>query len=325
MRITYLGYTFLAYSKYAIRSLLRKFIFNEIRMFTSFISEQYSTYKKAFEYFCKNPQMLIEIEHFVMKELLHFVDLNLPEIVRDYNEASYLFPFWKNYPPLDRGREPRGDQYPWIEVGEQVFGNKLSRYFANNFGIKDSGLPSGSDDRCIISSERIKQILGITNSVWIFIDIKSAGPRDDFNHAVMSPYQISGSGNWVHKNSGIKNDPIRAIGPRVMHDFLCSLSPIYILSDGTIAPLVTFVIKPVYSMDTNEKGENTGQPLKKIKIASIPNGILLTHNPNYNALYPGLFYPGKDDKQKDLRRIRARVSFDKLEEIADWRINNIYV
>lgn len=294
-------------------------------MFTKYISEQYSAYKEAFNYFVTHPQSLIEIERFIMKELLHFIDLNLPEIVRDYNEASYLFPFWKNYPPLDRGRDPRGDQYPWIEVGEQVFGNKLSRYFANNFVIKDSGLPSGSDDRCIISSERIKQILGITNSVWVFIDIKSAGPRDDFNHAVMSPYQISGSGIWDHKMDGVKNDPIIAVGTRATHEFLCSLSPIYVLSDGTIAPLVTFVIKPIYSMETNEIGDNIGQPLEKIKIASIPNGILLSHNPNYISMYPGLFYPGKDDKKKDARKIRARVSFDILEEIADWRIRNLYV
>lgn len=294
-------------------------------MFTEFISDQYSAYHAAFTHFYSNPQSLMEIEQFVMKELLHFIDLNMPEIVRDYNEASFLFPFWKNYPPLDRGRNPRGDQYPWIEVGEQVFGNKLSRYFANNFTIKDSGLPSGTDGRCIISSERIKQILGITNSVWIFVDIKSAGPRDDFNHAVMSPYQVSGSGNWDNEMDGVKNDPIMAVGSRASHEFLCSLSPIYILSDGTIAPLITFVIKPVYSMMTNEKGENIGQPLEKIKIASIPNGILLTHNPNYNSIYPGLFYPGKDDKNKDSRKIRARVSFDILEKIADWRVKNIYV
>lgn len=294
-------------------------------MFTEFISEQYSVYKAAFSHFADNPQFLIGIERFVMKELLHFIDLHIPEIVRDYNEASYLFPFWKNYPPLDRGRNPRGDQYPWIEVGEQVFGNKLSRYFANNFTIKDSGLPSGADERCIISSERIKQILEITDSVWIFIDIKSAGPRDDYNHAVMSPYQVSGSGNWKRMLDGVRNEPITAIGSRVTHEFMCSLAPIYVLSDGTIAPLVTFAIKPVYAMQTNDKGNTIGQPLEKIKIASIPNGILLTHNPNYNSIYPGLFYPGKDDKNKDAQKIRARISFDILEKIDTWRVSNICV
>lgn len=257
-----------------------------------------------------------------MSELLHFTDLHLPEIARDYNEASYLYPFWENYPPLDRGRSPKGDQYPWIEVGEQVFGNKLARYFANNFAVKDSGLPSGPDDRCIISSERIRQILGITDSVWVFIDIKSAGPRDDFNHAVMSPYQVSGSGNWESVYDGVKNDPIHAVGSRASHEFLCALPPVYVLSDGTIAPLVTFAVNPIYSM-IFDGDRNIGQPLRRIKIASIPNGILLTRNPDYNSSYPGLFYPGKDDKSKDSRKLRARISFDLLSQIADWRVTQI--
>lgn len=293
-------------------------------MFYDHVNSQFESYKKAVDFFENNPSRLIELEKFVNNEILHFIDLHLPEIVRDYNEASYLHPFWKNYPPLDRGRNPRGDQYPWIEVGEQVFGNKLSRYFANNFAIKDAGLPSGADDRCIIASERIKQILGITDSVWVFIDIKSAGPRDNFEHAVMSPYQISGSGNWKKLYDGVTNDPIKAIGKSATHDFMCSLSPIYVLSDNTIAPLVTFAIKPIYSMKHHNE-EMVGQPLDKIKLASIPNGLLLTHNPNYLDKYPGLFYPGKDDKGKDPRKIRARVSFDILKEIANWRITELSI
>lgn len=293
-------------------------------MFNQYNELQFVEYNKAVKYYTSNFSKLIEIEKFVMDEILHFIDLHLPEITRDYNEASYLYPFWKNYPPLDRGRSPVGDQYPWIEVGEQVFGNKLSRYLAANFSVKDSGLPSGSDDRCVISSERIKQILGITDSVWVFIDIKSAGPRDDFNHAVMSPYQISGSGIWKHKSDGVTNNPIKAYGKKVSHDFLCSLSPIYVLSDGTIAPLVTFAIKPVYGM-IQDNGVNEGQPLNKIKVASIPNGLLLTQKPNYLEGHPHLFFPGKDDKSKDLRKIRARVSFDILKEIDNWRVKEIHV
>lgn len=293
-------------------------------MFDQYSDIQFSSYKCAFDFYKKNPECLINIEHFVMDEICHFIDLHLPEIKRDYDEASYLHSFWKNYPPLDRGRAPVGDQYPWIEVGEQVFGNKLSRYFASNFSVKDSGLPSGADDRCIISSERIKQILKNTNSVWVFVDIKSDGPRDDFNHAVMSPYQVSGSGNWEIKEAGVKNDPIIASGKIATHDFLCSLSPIYILSDKTIAPLTTFVIKPIYKMLT-EDAKTVGQPLNKIKIACIPNGLLLTKNPNYTKEYPGLFFPGKDDKKKDLRKIRARVSFDILKQIAPWRVKEISI
>ena len=293
-------------------------------MFYDYKEIQFSEYNKSVNYYKENYYRLITIEQFVMCEIIHFIDLHLPEITRDYNEASNLYSFWKNYPPLDRGRSPVGDQYPWIEVGEQVFGNKLSRYFAANFRVKDSGLPSGADDRCIISSERIKQILRITDSVWVFIDIKSAGPRDDFDHAVMSPYQISGSGVWDTIDEGVKNAPIKATGKHVSHDFLCSLAPIYVLSDGTIAPLVTFAIKPVYKMIYDGE-KNVGQPLSKIKIACIPNGLLLTQAPNYIKNHPHLFFPGKDDKSKDPRKIRARVSFGVLKEIDDWRVKEIYI
>lgn len=132
-------------------------------MFTQYAETQYAAYQEAFAFFKQNPQRLIEAEKFVMDEIIHFIDIHQPEIKRDYDEASYLYSFWKNYPPLERGRAPVGDQYPWIEVGEQVFGNKLQRHFNANFSVKDSGLPSGADDRCIISSERIRQILGLTD------------------------------------------------------------------------------------------------------------------------------------------------------------------
>ena len=74
-----------------------------------------------------------------------------------------------------------------------------------------------------------------------------------------------------------------------------------------------------------ECDETIGQPLTKIKVANIPNGILLTKNPNYNKLHPGLFFPGKDDKRKDERKMRARISFDLLGEIAEWRIKELPV
>lgn len=293
-------------------------------MFEDHIEEQFRNYGDAVRYYAANPECLINIERFVMDEIMHFLNLHIPEIKRDYDEASRLYPFWKNYPPLDRGRAPVGDQYPWIEVGEQVFGNKLSRYFASNFKIRDTGLPSGADDRCIISSERIREILGITDSVWVFIDIKSSGPRDEAEHAVMSPYQISGSGNWEYPEDGVRNDPIMASGKRKTHPFLCSMSPLYVLSDGLLAPLAVFVIKPEYGM-LYKDGRNVGQPLRKIKVASVPNGLLLTRNPAYLKQYPHLFFPGKDDRSKDDRKVRARVSFGILEEIDRWRVKEMQV
>lgn len=73
---------------------------------------QFAKYNGVLGYYKEHYFRLVDIERFVMNEILHFINLHLPEIVRDYNEASYLHPFWKNYPPLDRGRAPVGDQYP---------------------------------------------------------------------------------------------------------------------------------------------------------------------------------------------------------------------
>jgi hypothetical protein len=67
-------------------------------------------------------------------------------------------------------------------------------------------------------------------------------------------------------------------------------------------------------------GTQKGQPLESIKNICVPNGILLCYDPNYLSQYPGLFFSGKDDKGKDPRKVRARVSFDILKTIAPWRV-----
>lgn len=72
-------------------------------------------------------------------------------------------------------------------------------------------------------------------------------------------------------------------------------------------------------MGLSEDGER-GQPLESIMNICVPNGLLLTIAPNYLNNYPGLFYPGKDDKKKDPKKVRVRVSFEILREIAPWRV-----
>ena len=293
-------------------------------MYTTHQFNQWDRYKRAKSFLVHSPSSLIAVEKYLNAKLWSFLTRNKNTIHEDYDESSYLYSFWKNYPPEDRGRAPKHDQFPWIEVGEQVFGSKLSRFLDKNFTVKDPGIPSGSDYRYLISSPDIRSILGFTDSIWLFVDIKSVGPRDNFDHAVMSTYQISGSGDWSVMDQGVKNEPINAIGSRNNHLFYCSLPPIYVLSDETIAPLVTFAIKPVYSM-MHKGNVNIGQPLNKIKVASIPNGLLLTKEPNYIEQHPKLFFPGKDDKSKDLRKIRARVSFDILKKIDSWRVREICI
>ncbi len=291
-------------------------------MFNSARHDQFQRYKEARTYFLQNPGTLISLEKLMSDSLYDLLDRNVDEIVSDYDEASKLYPFWQNYPPDNRGRMPKGDQYPWIEVGEQVFGNKLLRLLEDRFKLRDAGLPSGPDKRMILSSNEIREAYdGFTDSCWLFLDIKSVGPRDDQEHAVMSHNQVSGDGKWDKEEDPLRNTPITAQGVRTSHKFHVAIPPIYILSDGTIAPVVSVVIKPVYRMlSLKAKSSGKGQPLQRMSVVTIPNGLLLTKNPGYLKKYPRLFFPGKDDKGKKANKIRARVSFGLLRKIDSWRV-----
>jgi Restriction endonuclease BglI len=287
---------------------------------------QFNLYNLARNHFIANPNCLIELECFLTNHLVSLITTHLEEIKRDYNEASYLYPFWENYPPDDRGRQSIKDQYPWIEVGEHAIGSKLPRLLSQTFHIRDTGFPTGADQRFILTNNDIsKATQGFTDSAWLFVDIKSVGPRDDQDHTVMSHNQVSGNGIWSNPNDGVRNTTLQAIGTRASHDFHASLPPIFILSDATVVPLVIIALKPVYQMlQTSILGvRNDGQPLQRIDIACIPNGLLLTQNPNYLGKHQGLLFPGKDDKSKDPRKLRARVSFTILKKIHFWRVQSI--
>lgn len=294
-------------------------------MFNQYRAKQHKIYNKARTYFIEHPNKLIELEKYITDAVEDSLKRNLKEIEEEYNEASYLYPFWENYPPDERGRAPKGDQFPWIEVGEHTIGTKLSRILTTTFNVKDYGLPTGADQRLLLRNEKISAILGIPHSAaWLFSDIKSVGPRDDADHTVMSHNQISGDGEWNQPNEGVKNRILTAQGARTSHPFHCSIPPLYVLSDETIAPMINVVIKPVYDM-LGLKGKDNGQPLKRITLATIPNGLLLTTNPDYLEKYPNLLFPGKDDKDKNPMKVRARVSFEILRNIDHWRVREIYV
>lgn len=297
-------------------------------MINLYRQQQFQLYNSARNYFIASPNALIELERFLTNHIVSLVKSNLAEIKNDYNEASYLYPFWENYPPEDRGRQPIMDQYPWLEVGEHTIGAKLPRLLVNSFDVRDTGIPTGADQRFVISSKNILEATqGFTNSAWLFIDIKSVGPRDDQDHTVMGHNQVSGDGTWENSQAGVRNSILQAIGARASHDFHASIPPIYVLSDGTIAPVVIIALKPVYQMlQANHSNiRNNGQPLERIDVACIPNGLLLTQNPNYLNTYRGILFPGKDDKSKDPRKLRVRVSFSLLKKIHPWRVESILV
>lgn len=295
-------------------------------MFNKFRKTQFDLYNKARKYFIDNYKELINLEKYLADYFYNILSKNLDEIVFDYNESSHLFPFWQKYPPDDRGRQPKGDQFPWLEVAEHVFGAKISRFLGKDFFVKDTGLPTGPDQRFVVKSGTISKFTNnFTDSCWLFVDIKSVGPRDDQDHTVMSHNQISGDGIWKNENEGISNSVMTAVGQRTSHSFYCTIPPIYILSDSTIAPVIHIVVKPIYGMLSLEKNQGGGQPLRRITVIVIPNGVLLEKKPNYLASFPSLFFPGKDDKTKNPLKVRCRVSFSILRSIADWRVREIYI
>jgi len=275
-------------------------------MFNEFRKTQYELYDKARKHFVSNYEQLIELEKYFFSVLYKTLVNSLDEIVRDYNEASYLYPFWQNYPPDDRGRRPKGDQFPWIEVGEHSLGCKLPRLLGKHFEIRDIGLPTGPDQRLVVKDDNISKVTEkFTDSCWLFIDVKSVGPRDDQDHTVMSHNQVSGRGEWTEFEKGVENKIIQAKGKRTSHPFYCSIPPIYVLSDGKILPVILLVVKPVYKMlSLNGNSKQRGQPLNRITVVSIPNGLLLEEKPNYLKKYPSLFFPGKDDKDKNANKVR---------------------
>mgnify|MGYP002944414675 FL=1 len=281
----------------------------------------FDQYHRAREHFIENSHQLIAIEKYLMLVINNLIQNRYDDMERDYNEASYLHAFWANYPPEDRGRAPVGDQIPWIEVGEQAIGHQLSRRLAYEFPVVEIGLPSGADNRFVLYSDEIADIThGLTRCAFVFLDIKSVGPRDDFDHIVLSPYQVSGDGLWAHPNQNMTHSAMDVVGARARHTFFPAIAPIYAFSNGEIAPTVHLFVKPIYRMLSVP---HQGQPLKSIVTVCVPNGLLLTTNPNYLQRYPQLFFPGKDDKTKDPRKIRVRVSFRLLNCIAPWRVGII--
>ena len=331
-------------------------------MFDVHRGAMHSAYQTARAHFLAHREELIAVEKLLHETVFGILSEHVEAFRKDYDEASFLYPFWQNYPPEERGRAPRGDQFPWIEVGEHSIGCKLARYLGEHFKLRDVGLPAGTDQRFVVQSKEIKERLHISDAAMLFIDIKSVGPRDDFKHTVLSPFQVSGDGWWEDVEVGVKNTPLTAQGSRSSHEFHCALPPLYVLSDGTVVPCVSLFLKPVYQMlslneevrlelavaqgttdeppdddplPRTEHGDEAskqvgkilakGQPLRRFTLATLPNGLLLAGETGYLRRFPGLFFPGKDDTTVKAKNRRARISFQILEAIALWRVSSLAV
>lgn len=283
-------------------------------------------YLQARESLIDEPSLIINIEKYIDDQLKEMVDEIIDKVALEFNAASQLYPFWQNYPPLERGRKPIGNQFPWIEVGEHTLGTKIARVIADKFEVSDVGFPTGADQRFVVSHSKISELTkGLTDSAWVCIDIKSAGPTDQASNTVMSPNQVSGSGNWDSEEGGVLNDPLKAIGKKRSHDFYPALPPLIILPGGKIAITLTYAIKPNYETRFNDLSQSwSGQPLERLDLVCIPNGLLLSKNPGYALTHEGLLFPGKDDKNKNPLKMRARVSFNILNQINNWRHEEIW-
>jgi hypothetical protein len=295
-------------------------------VYTDYVAMQYENYRQARDFFLTHPERLLNAEKYVMRCISETLQDFREEFTVDYNEASYLYPFWGSYPPDDRGNRPTGDQFPWIEVGEHTVGHKAERLMGGRFNIREVGLPSGSDDRYELSNSALKDILGITDGVMVFLDTKSTGPTDNDSDLVLSGYQVSGDGIWDDPKQPLRNSVILAHGKRATSEFQPRLAPVYCLTDGRVIPSIHLFLKTLYSVDPRDDSSGLmegGQPLNEVTIACMPNGLLMFVNPDYHDKYPRLFYPGKDDKSVPTIKRRVRVGIDTLKTINSWRVRHV--
>lgn len=242
--------------------------------------------------------LIVALEQYYMDVLLNIVMSSIDEIYKDFGLAIELAPFWINYPPLQRGRAPRGTATPWGEVGEKTISSCLIRALSSHIpSITFPGLPLGGHIRFA------------TNAAFVHFDIKLTGPNDNPNEIVASPHQIAGDGRYW-QNNGVVNSLVSITGQKAHMDFQPELPPFYVL-DNHILVCLTYFLKVVYTV----RGPGD-QPLDYLELACVPNGLLLFDGPIY-AQNRGLLIPGKDEKDHPKKRVRVRL--EPLATLAHWR------
>lgn len=225
------------------------------------------------------------------------------EIKKDFDRAAELMPFWSRYAPIQRGHKPRGEAFPWGEVGEKVLEGHLyslaPRIFQN---VQFTGLPYGHDIRFM------------TDRAFIHIDVKSTGPTDNADEVVSSPNQVTGTGRLGEDNC-VYNDIVEIKGARSASQFLPELAPFYII-DEQVFPTLTFYLKLVYSVRSLGN-----QPLEYVELICVPNGLMLFDGPNLNQKVKSLLTPGKDELK--VIRKRTRIKLTPLAQLSPWRCQQI--
>lgn len=246
---------------------------------------------------------LLQLEKDTTELLINSIAAVAARIKADFDKATELKPFWERYAPVQRGHKPRGEAFPWGEVGEKVVEGHLYSIMPNIFeGVRFLGVPYGHDIRFM------------TNNAFIHIDAKSTGPTDNAEEVVSSPNQVTGNGK-LDNEGRVYNEVVEMKGPQVTREFQPELAPFYIV-DGKVIPTLTYYLKIVYSVKS--LGE---QPLEYLELISVPNGLALFDGPNLNKNVRGLLTPGKDEIK--VVRKRTRIKLDPLSELDSWRCQKI--
>ena len=221
----------------------------------------------------------------------------------DFDKASELKPFWEQYAPVQRGYKPRGEAFPWGEVGEKVVEGYLYSLALTIFkNVRFIGLPYGHDIRFV------------TDSAFIHVDAKSTGPTDNAEEIVSSPNQVTGNGK-LDATGKVYNEIAEMKGTQVTRAFQPELAPFYII-DRRIIPTLTYYLKIVYSVQSPGN-----QPLEYLELICIPNGLALFDGPSFSKHVKGLLVPGKDEIK--VTRKRTRIKLDPLVRLGEWRRQKI--
>lgn len=258
------------------------------------------------EYYLANITEIIELEKQFAFWLLKDVLMGIAQqINNDFSvQAEKLLPFWIEYPPEQRGRKPKGESIPLLELGEKTLVSHLLSTLGKFPFVSFPGLPTGGDVRFA------------TDTAFVHLDIKLTGPNDNPDEIVVPPNQVSGDG--AYWKSGVLNSawPVKYVSRsragEINYHFQPKLPPFYIL-DGKPLLCLTLFLEAIYSVS-----DYGIQPLTYFELICVPNGLMMFEGMNL-AQTPNLIISGKDDKSKseDSRRIRIRL--DPLSEIAPWR------
>jgi len=261
-------------------------------------------YNEARSFLLKNNcEFLLQLERETTQLLINKILGIASDIKKDFDKATELKPFWERYAPVQRGYKPRGEAFPWGEVGEKVVEGHLYSLMPKIFDdVRFIGVPYGHDIRFL------------TNKAFIHIDAKSTGPTDNPDEVVSSPNQVTGNGK-LDANNLVYNDIAEMRGPQVTREFQPELAPFYII-DGKVLPILTYYLKIVYSVKS--LGE---QPLEYLELICVPNGLALFDGPNLANVVDGLLTPGKDEVK--VVRKRTRIKLDPLAKLDSWRCQKI--